>query len=199
MYTQAVLQKFNLKVQVAWTLALRVDKKMDVDTFSLPAHELVEVDWIWNSNPWHASHLQSKHNNCSHTLKHNVTAQYTLWEWAPLGYIIYLQTKTTTTKKLPKPLFPCGLSEEGHAGVPILLLSHALMVTCAHFLGWISPLLCLAMSERCRLKGNSYCTIHRLRTSQRKHSQDQLSTRKYYQSHGCLEKYEDQEEFYLKQ
>lgn len=55
--------------------------------------------------------------------KHYLAAQY-----------IWKQGETTTIERLPNPLFSSELSEEGHAGVPALLLSHALMVACSQFL-----------------------------------------------------------------
>lgn len=57
--------------------------------------------------------------------------------------------KVFSLRRLPQLLFLCGLVVRGRPfSVPVLLLSHALMVTYSHFLLWISPLLCLATRAR---------------------------------------------------
>lgn len=102
----------------------------------------------------------------------NVVADQHMWK----------QGKTPITATLPKPLFLCGPSEESHAEVPVLFLSHALTVACSHFLQWFSHLLCLAIHEGCSLKGN--CTIlHRADIYKPNVPRISFPSRSYY--HGC--------------
>lgn len=89
-------------------------------------------------------------------------------------FIIYLELRKAL-RGCQSHCFHVGWQRKAMERVPVLLRSHAPMVACSHFLHWISPLLCLAMRKCCDPKENLYCTSHRLRTSQRKPSQDQLS------------------------